>query len=128
MAVETVKLEFDSNYQGQMEVKNGVIPIGKEAFLPYNLLFGALGSCLYYTFMDIVIKKRLTFEKVNLEISGVKRQTVPTTLEEVNIKFIIKGASDQKQFEKSVKLAEEYCSIHATIAKVAKINVELSFE
>lgn len=128
MAVETVKIKFSPDYKGQLEVKNGILPMGEGGFSPYNLLLGALGGCLYHTFLEIVRKKRLTFDDVTMEIGGEKRTTTPTTLETVKLKFVIKGASDQKQFEKSVKLAEEYCSIHATISKVAKIELELVFE
>lgn len=128
MAVETVKIKFSPDYKGQMEVKNGVLPLGEGGFSPYNLFLGALGGCLYHTFLEIVMKKRLTFSDVKIEIDGEKRTTIPSTLETVKIKFVIKGASDQKQFEKSVKLAEDYCSIHATISKVAKIDLELVFE
>lgn len=128
MAVETVKLEFDNQYRGHMEVKNGKVPMGEGAMSPYNLLLGALGGCLFHTFLDIVNKKRLTFNKVRMEINGNKRTTIPTTLENAHIKFIVEGADNEKQFEKSVALAEQYCSIHATVAKVANITLELSFE
>lgn len=127
-AVEKVKLEFTPDYVGKMEVANGIVPMGMGGMSPYNLLLGALGGCLYHTFLDIVIKKRLTFDSVKMEMDGVKREEVPTTLETANIKFIIKGASNEKQFAKSVELAEKYCSIHATISKVADIKLELVFE
>lgn len=128
MAVETVKFEFSNEYKGFMEVKNGKVNIGEGGLSPYNLLLGALGGCLFHTFIEIVNKKRLTFDGVNMEISGNKRETTPTTLEKANIKFIVKNPSNEKQFEKSVKLAEEYCSIHATVSKVADISLELIFE
>lgn len=127
-AVEKVRIEFNPEYIGKMEVKGGQLALGKGGFSPYNLLLGALGGCLYHTFLDIVIKKKLTFDSVKMEIDGVKREVVPTTLEEVNIKFIVQNASNEKQFTKSVELAEQYCSIHSTISKVAKINLKLIFE
>ncbi|MFA7434817.1 MAG: OsmC family protein [Bacilli bacterium] len=127
-AVEKVKFEFSNEYKGEVEVKNGKFPIGKGGFSPYNLLLAALGGCLYHTFIEIVEKKRLTFDSATMEIDGVKRETVPTTLESANIKFIIKNPSNEKQFAKSVELAEQYCSIHATVSKVADIKLELVFE
>lgn len=127
-AVENVKFKWNNDYTGHMEVKNGKINLGEGAISPYNLLLGALGGCLYHTFIEIVQKKRLTFDGVEMEISGNKREEVPTTLEKAHIKFIIKNASNEKQFTKSVELAEQYCSIHATVSKVADISLELIFE
>jgi len=126
--VEKVKLEFSPDYKGQLEVGKRIVKLGIDEMSPYNLLLGALGGCLYHTFLDIVVKKRLTFTNVKMEIDGVKRESVPTTLESVQVKFIIENASNEKQFEKSVELAEKYCSIHATISKVADINLELIFK
>lgn len=127
-AVEKVKLEYTNEYTGHMEVKGGTISVGQGGLSPYNLLLGALGGCLYHTFYDIVQKKRLTFDGVRMEIDGVKRESIPTTLATAHIKFIIKNASNEKQFTKSVELAEQYCSIHATVSKVAEITLELIFE
>lgn len=128
MAVETVKFEFGKDYSGVLKVANGEVNIGPKAMAPYNLLFGALGACLYYTFIDIVNKKRLVFSGADLEISGTKRTEVPGTLETVNIKIIIKDADNEKQFLRSVELAEKYCSVHETVAKVATITTEIEFK
>ena len=127
-AVENVKFKWNNDYTGHMEVKNGKINLGEGAISPYNLLLGALGGCLYHTFIEIVQKKRLTFDGVEMEISGNKREEVPTTLEKAHIKFIIKNESNEKQLKKIVELSEQYCSIHATVSKVADISLELIFE
>lgn len=127
-AIEKVKFEFTNEFKGHLEIKNGQFPIGEGGLSPYNMLIGGLGACLYHTFLEIVQKKRLTFDGARLEIDGVKRETTPTTLETAHIKFIVKNASNEKQFQKSVELAEQYCSIHATVSKVADISLELIFE
>lgn len=130
MAVDNIKFEFKNSFEGKMIAPNGEILIGSEvgSFKPYNLLFGALGSCFYHTFVTIVEKKRLTFDGASLEISGVKRETTPTTLETVEMKFVIKNASNVDKFQQSVDLAAKYCSIHETIAQVAKINLSVEFK
>ncbi len=128
MIAETVKLAFNNEFQGYMETGNGKVEIAKKAMHPYNLLFGALGSCLYATFLDIVYKKRLTFDGVDMEVSGSHKDTPPTTLEKVFIKFIIKNPSNQAQFQRSIELAAKYCTIHETISRVATINTEVEFK
>lgn len=132
MAVDNIKLTFSNDFEGTMTSPTGTLPIGKseDSFRPYHLLFGALGSCLYATFIPITYKMRLSFEEANLEISGNKRKEVPSTLDYVQIKFVIKNPSkgSEDQFRKAAELASKYCSIHETISKVAKIEMVVSFE
>lgn len=127
MSDTSIKLHFGNEFKGTLETENGTISISKEEFKPYNLLYGALGSCLYVTFLGIATKKRLTFSKVEMEIDGVKRESIPSTLETVQIKYIVYDASNEVQIKKSLDLAAQYCSIHETISKVATINIDLEF-
>jgi len=130
MASDIVKVEFTNEFNGVMTAPKGTILIGKQegGFRPYNLLFGALASCFYSTFLSIVEKKRLNFTGASVEISGVHREAQITTLEHVWIKMIIRGASDEKQFRRCVELGTQYCSIHETISKVATIETTVEFE
>lgn len=129
MDVESVKLEFADGFKGLMTVSSGTVPIGmtEGGVAPYNLLFGALGSCFYATFLSIVQKKRLTLEKADLTISGHKRDTIPPTLDHVLIHMVITGGSDEQGIRRSAELGAEYCSIHATISKVAEVKLEVVF-
>jgi len=129
MAVEPVKMTFSNNFVGELAVKGGIVKIGdqEQGIQPYNLLLGALGACFYSTFLDIVVKKRLTFDGATLDISGKKREAIPSTLETVDIKMVIKNASNQPQFLRSVELGAKYCSIHETISKVATITIAVEF-
>lgn len=103
------------------------LPIGSAVgqFLPYDMLFGALASCLYYTFSDVIEKKRLIVDEVEIRVTGEKREEVPTTLAWVKIQVDIKSDADVNQLEKSVDLACKYCSIHETIKQVAEITHEV---
>ena len=53
----------------------------KEEFLPYELLFGALSSCFYYTLQDILRKKKIDVEEVRNRVEATQRTAVPTTHE-----------------------------------------------
>ncbi len=129
MNTDKVTLDFDSSYIGTMTSPTGSIKMGDQTggMQPYHLLFGALGSCFYATFLGIAKKKRLTFSKATLDIGGHKRDEIPPTLDNVKIHLIIFDASDEAQFIKSAQLGAEYCSIHETISKVAKINLDVTF-
>lgn len=130
MAVDNIKLDFSNTFKGVVYAPHGQVKIGTDDgdLLPYHLLFGALGSCFYSTFLTIVKKKRLTFDGATLEISGKKREIDPPTLEYVKIEMVIKNPSNEEQFLKSAELGAKYCSIHETIKQVAKIEMDVKFE
>lgn len=124
-------LEFSQPFRGTgMNDRYCVIKIGgkeKEAG-PYDLLLMSLGSCLYSTFEDIIAKKKLTFEKLEIDISGEKRTEVPTTLEYCNVVFTAKtDEKNKKAFIKSLKLACKYCSIYSTLSNVAGMHSYMRF-
>jgi len=130
MDVDVVALHFSDGFRGTLTAPKGTIPIGNEegGLQPYNLLLGALGSCFYTTFLAIATKKRLIFTEASLTISGHKRDEIPLTLDYVEMKMVVTGASDEEGIRKSAELGTEYCSIHATVSKVAKIKLTVEFE
>ncbi|MGI6392129.1 MAG: OsmC family protein [Candidatus Izemoplasmatales bacterium] len=130
MATDTILTKWNSDFEGVMEAPKGKILLGDQpsGLSPYNLLFGALASCFYATFLSIADKKKLSFTSATVEVSGKKREDKIATLEYVKMILTIKDASDQKQILRSAELGAEYCSIHATISKVAKIDLEVRFD
>lgn len=129
MAVDNVSLKFDNQFVGEVTSPAGTIKMGEQenGFAPYHLLFGALGSCFYSTFLAIATKKRLVFERAEIEISGSKRTGENNTLEFVTIKMVVYGGENEAQLIKSAELGTKFCSIHQTISKVATMNLEVSF-
>ena len=129
MKTDDVTLRFDPNFVGSMSSPTGTIRLGDQegGMQPYHLLYGALASCFYATFLGVVEKKRLTFSYADMIISGVKRETIPTTLETIIIELIIHNASDEAQFQKAALLGAKYCSIHETISRVATIDLVVRF-
>ena len=129
MAVDNIKMEFSNKFEGKAISPTGEVLIGSDKGMmkPYHLLFSALGSCFYATFISIVEKKKLCFSGAELEISGTQRDDKIKTLDQVDIFMRVFNASDEKQFERSAELGALYCSIHETVNKVAKINVKLEF-
>ena len=126
-------IQFKNTFEGVLKASKVDVNIGiKEGeVLPYELLFGALASCLYATFLDVVEKKKLTFKSCTINVTGDKRTTIPMTLEWVKVEFNIIGAKEldkkEKAFIKSVELACKYCSIFQTIASVATMEHKINF-
>lgn len=118
-----VKLAFGNEFSGTLCCDHTTIKIGKDngQAMPYELLLGALGSCLYATFVGIAHKKKLAFESVEIRIEGEKREEVPTTLKRVAIFFVFNGVENLDGFSSAVELAAKYCSVYSTLAKVAEI-------
>ncbi len=106
------------------------VAVGSEEgeFLPYELLFGALSSCFYYTLMDILKKKKIEISEVRVCVEGTKRKESPTTLEKATLHVTFVGDISEKDAERSAYLAGKYCSIHATLAMVADITHTITIE
>jgi len=127
-----IKVSFDKGLNGVLENKRGKTNISFDgsALAPYDLFLGGFASCLHATFKGIAEKKRILFESVSYEVVGIKREEVPTYLEEVIIKIEMTGVekSKEKAIEKSMSLAERYCSISALINQVAEMKLEIIFK
>jgi putative redox protein len=130
MKQDNVKLSFDKNFVGHMTSPTGTIALGSQenGMKPYHLLFGAIASCFYATFLSVADKMRLTFSDVDIEVSGYKRDQTPATLEQVTIAMVIYNGSDEEKLRKASELGAKFCSIHETVSKVAKIDLVITFE
>jgi len=130
MAVRKTDIYFGNTFRGELDVSSGKLPLGVEqgTFEPYDLLFGALASCLYATFLDVAKKKKINFESAHIVVTGEKRTEVPTVLSWVDTKITIKGAEKEAGLEKAFELATKYCSIYQTIEQVAKMTWSAHFE
>ncbi|OJV63040.1 MAG: hypothetical protein BGO41_10060 [Clostridiales bacterium 38-18] len=128
MSLKEVTLKFTNEFSGELVAPKGIVKIGTEegTVLPYDMLLGALGSCLYSTFLDIMNKKRVPYDRAEIHIVGEKRTEVPTTLKWVKVDFKIVNPEKEVGIEQAVKLATEYCSIYQTISHVADMSYTFS--
>lgn len=129
MEKKEVSLKFNQGFEGELIAPLGTARIGsKEGTLePYDMLLGALGSCLYATFLEIAIKKRIGYEGVDIKITGEKREEVPTTLKYVHVEMVVIKPDQEKGLDQALRLATEYCSIYQTISNVAEMTYHLTF-
>ncbi|HSK68529.1 MAG TPA: OsmC family protein [Candidatus Limnocylindria bacterium] len=101
-----VRLEFGQGFAGVLRGGSAEVPVGQGGGLrPYELLLGALGSCFYSTFLGIAAKMRLEYDSARVDVRGVKRDEVPTTLKDAWLTFTIIGAKDEKGFRRAAELA-----------------------
>lgn len=120
-----VQLHFDQGFNGSATADRSSLAINEagNGFVPYELLYSALGSCVHATFLGIAEKMRVQFDSMDYHITGVKREEIPTFLVECTMTVTVKNASDQAKFEKAFTLGTEYCSIFNTLKKVAEMKV-----
>lgn len=129
MNTDKIILKMDNKFRGTLNSPTSEINIGSGEgnLLPYHMLYGALGSCFYATFISLARKMKLEFGDCLVEITGNKRAEAPATLEDVYIKFTISNPSDEKKLIRAAELGAKYCSIYETISKVANMHLEVLF-
>ena len=130
MDVNQINLTFGYEFDGEVRTPTGTILIGEgeDKMMPYDLLFGALGSCMYANFIGISQKKRIRFDQVKVEVSGEKRDEVPALLRWVKVKYIVINGEKEKEFEKTAELSSKYCSIYQTLSRVADMAWSIEFQ
>lgn len=120
-----VTLEFKEDFEGSFSKNNQTIAIGKDYFLPYDFTFAALGSCLYATFLDELEVLNVKVYDANITVDGVKRSSVPTTLEEVTIVCKCCSKDDPNIVKEAFHLACLHCSMFQMIKHVADMFADI---
>jgi len=122
-------LSFSEGYQGTLSLREGSIAIGvqDDQARPYDLLQGALVACLHSTFLEILTKKRCELKFADYDVSGEKRDEVPTMLQSVHVKVILPAGPHEDAYLKSMELATKYCSVYNTLSQVAKMSYSIKF-
>lgn len=130
MSKQRIEVNFNNEFRGQLVGPRGTAEIGSTegTVAPYDMLLGALSSCLHATFMGIAQKKRIGYEAVHYEVNSEKREEVPTILKWVHVKMTIKGAEKEKGLIKAAELAAEYCSIYHTLSQIAEMKLTVEFK
>ncbi len=130
MKTDPITLNFNEGFKGTLESPTAKINIGRNenGILPYHMLYGALGSCFYATFLSVADKMRLSFSKAVINISGEKREQVPATLEHVKVELTIYHPSHEEKLIKAAQNGAKFCSIYETISKVAEMELVVLFK
>lgn len=97
-----------------------------EASGPYEYLLGALAGCFFYTLSSY--ERKCSWKRIRIIASGIKREQIPTTLRETEIRIIGYGIDDRSDFERLVEKARKDCSIYNTINKVSNITCKIEYE
>ena len=121
--------QFDGP-EGRLVTDTGAkVALGQSAekFAPYELLLGGLSFCLHSTFESIAEKMQVTYEHIDMHVTGVKREDKVATLETCEIAVEVAGTADQEKFTKAFEISTRYCSVYHTISKVADMSWTVTF-
>ncbi len=124
-----VSLVFKNGFEGSLNATRAIVPIGMEDGMlePYDMLLGALCSCLYSTVLDFFEENKINVSEAEITVNATHRDVMPTTLKEVNILLSLKGTSDEELANEAVEKACSLCSIYQTVSKVADMNTMVKF-
>lgn len=93
---------------------------------PSDLLLIALAGCTAVDVVDILAKKRMPLDSLEITTSGEQDADPPWTFRKIHVKFRLSGRGlTVKAVEQAIQLSEEkYCSVAATVRATAEITTE----
>ena len=126
MGTATVRWIGGQQFVGIDSTKHSVVlsaPSEGVGMKPSELLLIAVASCSAVDVVDILNKKRMPLESLEISASGEQDADPPWTFRKVYIHYCLKGKNlTEKAVAQAIELSEEkYCSVAATIRGVAEI-------
>ena len=93
---------------------------------PSDMLLLAVASCTAVDVVEILTKKRLRLESMEISACGEQDADPPWTFRRIHLKFRLGGQGlTEKAVEQAIHLSEEkYCSVAATVRATAPITTE----
>lgn len=119
MKCNTITVNFEQGFNGETTINNQKILIGGEYVRPYDMTLTAIASCLYATFLDELEQDNIVVTQTKIVVDGEKRETIPSTLEEVNINFSCISNGNHELIKEAFYRACKNCSMFQTIKHVA---------
>ena len=93
---------------------------------PSDLLLIAVASCTAVDVVEILSKKRMPLDHLEIICSGEQDSNPPWTFRKIRLRYIVGGKDlTEKAVAQAIQLSEEkYCSVAATVRSTAEITTE----
>lgn len=93
---------------------------------PSDLLLIAVASCTAVDIVEILSKKRMPLDHLEIICTGEQDQDPPWTFRRIHMRFVLGGKNlTEKAAAQAIQLSEEkYCSVAATVRATAQIRTE----
>jgi putative redox protein len=91
---------------------------------PSEMLLVALASCTGVDVVEILEKKKIALESLEISATAEQDQDPPWTFRKIHLLYKVKGNGlTEKSLEQAIHLSEtKYCSVAATIRGVVEIT------
>lgn len=131
MSSASVKWIGGKQFVGVDSTKHSVVlstPDEGVGMKPSELMLVALASCTAVDVVEILNKKRLGLEALEISVEAEQEKDPPWTFRKIHLIYRLKGEKlTEKDVAQAIELSEEkYCSVAATLRGVAEITT--SFE
>ena len=129
MSSTTVQWLSGKRFVGIDSTNHSVVLSSKDEGIgvkPSDMLLIALASCTAVDVVEILAKKRMPLDSLEIITNGEQDADPPWTFRKIHLKYRISGQGlTAKAVEQAIQLSEEkYCSVAATIRGVAEITTE----
>lgn len=131
MSSASVKWIGGKQFIGVDSTKHSVVlstPDEGVGMKPSELMLVALASCTAVDVVEILNKKRLGLESLEISAEAQQEKDPPWTFRKIHLTYRLKGERlTEKDVAQAIELSEEkYCSVASTLRGVAEITT--SFE
>lgn len=129
MGTTTVKWISGKQFIGIDSTRHSVVlstPDEGIGIKPSELLLLALASCTAVDVVEILSKKRMPLDHLEIQCTGEQDQDPPWTFRKIHLRYIVGGRGlTEKAVAQAIQLSEEkYCSVAATVRATAEITTE----
>ena len=129
MGTATVKWIMGKQFVGIDSTQHSVVlstPDEGVGIKPSELLLIAVASCTAVDIVEILAKKRMPINLLEISVDGEQDQDPPWTFRKIHMHFQIGGTNlTEKAVAQAIQLSEEkYCSIAATIRSTTQITTD----
>jgi putative redox protein len=129
MATTTVRWLNEQHFVGIDSGGHSVVLSGQENGIgvsPSQMLLVALASCSSVDVVEILKKKRMKLNLLEVTTSGEQDPEPPWAYRKIHVKYRIGGEGlTEKAVAQAISLSQEkYCSVTATVRGVAQITTE----
>lgn len=127
MGVTTVKWIGGKRFVGIDSTNHSVVLSTADegvGMKPSELMLVALAACTAVDVVEILAKKRMPLEMLEIAASGVQDADPPWAFRQIHLKYCLQGSGLTDQaVQQAIELSEEkYCSVAATLRGVAEIT------
>ena len=129
MGTATVKWIAGKQFIGIDSTQHSVVlstPDEGVGIKPSDLLLIALAACTAVDVVEILTKKRMPLNHLEIRCVGEQDQDPPWTFRKIHLHYTVGGRElTEKAVEQAIQLSEEkYCSVAATVRATAEITTQ----